>query len=254
MRTVLTAAGLGTGLALRAARTGGSTRAEALVPLPGDVLVPDATVSITRAVSIAAPPEQVWPWLVQLGQGRGGFYSYDALENLAGLDIHSADRIDPRWQDLAVGDPVHLARDVALRVAALQPGGHLVLLGAPGAGEPDVLPFRFSWAFVLRHGEPGPDGVPRTRLLVRERYRPRSVAARLMIELVVPVSAGMSSRMLCGIRERAERGAAPVPRRVGRRGAPTGGCSAGQPVADQPRTVPDDGDAGRVVQDRRDHR
>lgn len=212
--TVLAAAGAAFGLGLRAARAGGSTRTEALAPLPGDDLVPDATVSITRAVSVAAPPERVWPWLVQLGQGRGGFYSYDVLENLAGLGIHSADRIDPQLQTLAIGDPVHLAREVALRVAALEPAAHLVLLGAPGPGERDVMPFRFSWAFVLRPGEPDPAGVAGTRLLVRERYRPRDLAARLMIELVVPVSALMSGRMLRGIRERAER--VPVPQPVSR--------------------------------------
>ncbi|BBG01867.1 MULTISPECIES: hypothetical protein [Pseudonocardia] len=212
-RIALTAAGaaLGLGLALRATRSGGSTGTEALAGLPGDVLVPDATVSITRAISIAAPPERVWPWLVQLGQGRGGFYSHDALENLAGLDVHSADRIDPRLQDLAVGDPVHLAREVALRVAALEPGAHLVLFGAPEPGEPEVMPFRFSWAFVLRPGEADATGVPGTRLLVRERYRPRDVAARLMVELVLSVSGLMSSRMLRGIRERAERVPAPQP-------------------------------------------
>jgi len=214
--TVLAVAGtaLGFALALRAARVGGSTGVEARAPLPGDVLVPDATVSVTRAVSVAAPPERVWPWLVQLGQGRGGFYSYDVLENLAGLGIHSADRIDPQLQTLAIGDPVHLAREVALRVAALEPAVHLVLLGAPGPGERDVMPFRFSWAFVLRPGEPDPAGVAGTRLLVRERYRPRDLAARLMIELVVPVSALMSGRMLRGIRERAER--VPVPQPVSR--------------------------------------
>src|SRR6185312_7157583 len=73
----------------------------------------------TRAIAISAPADQVWPWIAQLGQGRGGFYSYDFLENLVGCDIHSADRIVPEWQDVAVGDKVRFAPEVALDVARL---------------------------------------------------------------------------------------------------------------------------------------
>src|SRR5690606_2165248 len=90
------------------AMTFGATDAELEAKLPGDELTPGADVVATRGITIAAPPERVWPWLVQIGQGRGGFYSYDALENLVGLDITSADRVEARWQDLAVGDLVHL--------------------------------------------------------------------------------------------------------------------------------------------------
>lgn len=65
--------------------------------MPGDELVPDANFATTRAIDINAPVEVVWPWLVQIGQGRGGFYSYDLLENVMGLDIQSADQIIPDW-------------------------------------------------------------------------------------------------------------------------------------------------------------
>jgi hypothetical protein len=71
----------------------GVTEEEAARSLPGDELVPDPRLGYTRAITIQTPPERVWPWLIQIGQGRGGLYSYDGLENLAGCDIHSAERI-----------------------------------------------------------------------------------------------------------------------------------------------------------------
>ncbi len=193
-------------LTRRMTQTWGTAEGEHDMVLPGDELVPDArAVVATRAVTIDAPPSDVWPWLVQLGQGRGGFYSYDALENLAGLGIHSADSVEDRWQDLAVGDDVHLADEVALRVALLEPGSHVVLLGAPGPGRPDTMPFRFSWAFVVRPLPPGRAGSARTRLLVRERYLPLGAAGRAVVEAVQPVSFVMSQKMLRGIRDRAGR-------------------------------------------------
>ena len=78
----------------------GATDAEVARALPGDELVPDAKISSTHAITIRAAPAEVWPWLVQLGQGRGGFYSYDWIEDAMGLEIHSADRILPEYQEL----------------------------------------------------------------------------------------------------------------------------------------------------------
>ena len=72
-------------------------------------MIAKADLTATRAISIRASADQVWPWIAQLGQGRGGFYSYDFLENLVGCNIHSADRIVPEWQNVAVGDEVRLA-------------------------------------------------------------------------------------------------------------------------------------------------
>ena len=86
----------------------GATTAERELPLPGDDLVADADIQSTRAVTIDAPPASVWPWLVQMGSGRGGAYTYDWIENLLGLDMHSADRILPELQDLALGDELPL--------------------------------------------------------------------------------------------------------------------------------------------------
>lgn len=179
----------------------GATTEEAGSALPGDDLVPNADLIATRCISIRARPEQVWPWIAQLGQGRGGFYSYDALENLVGCDIHSADRIVPGWQHPHVGDEVKLHPKIALAVALVQPGWAIVLRGAvPIGGTQGEPPYDFSWAFVLRDGANGS-----TRLLVRERYQYTKRWAAAVIEPVAVVSFVMSQRMLRGIRERAER-------------------------------------------------
>lgn len=179
----------------------GSTPAERHRTLPGDERITDVAVCSTRAISIDAPPERVWPWIAQLGQGRGGFYSYDALENLLGLDIHSADEIVAEWQDLQVGDEVHLAEPVALEVVQVDPGRALVLDGAVPVGEAAAAaPYSFTWAFVLEHGADGG-----TRLVVRERYGYERWWAFLVVEPVGVASFVMSRRMLHGIKARAER-------------------------------------------------
>lgn len=168
----------------------GATEAELDAPLPGDDIVPSPGLVATRGITIDAPAEQVWPWLVQLGQGRGGFYSYDWLENLVGLGIHSAQRIEPRWQELAPGDEVRLARSAALAVTVLDPP-HALVLTAPDA--------TFSWAFTLQPGR-----FRTTRLVVRERYATPQWWAAPVNEVVGAVSTVMSRRMLIGIRQRAQ--------------------------------------------------
>jgi hypothetical protein len=97
--------------------------------LPGDELIPHADLTATRAVTVRAPADGVWPWVAQLGQGRGGFYSYDFLENLVGCDIHSADRIVPEWQAVDVGDAVNVYPEVGLIVTQVEPSRALVLRG-----------------------------------------------------------------------------------------------------------------------------
>jgi hypothetical protein len=153
---------------------------------------------------VHALADQVWPWIAQLGQGRGGFYSYDALENLVGCDIHSADRVVPEWQDLKVGDQVHLHPEVELGVAVVEPCRALVLRGGVPMGAVPP-PYDFTWAFVV--GEQ-PDGT--TRLLVRERYTYTQRWAPFLVEPVAVVAFVMSQRMLRGIRDRAERAGRPT--------------------------------------------
>lgn len=81
----------------------GATAEEAHTALPGDELIADPDLTATRAITVHTAAEAVWPWIVQLGQGRGGFYTYDRLENLLGCDMHSVDLVVPEWQDVKVG-------------------------------------------------------------------------------------------------------------------------------------------------------
>jgi hypothetical protein len=167
--------------------------------LPGDELVARADLTATRAITIHADPNAVWPWLAQLGQGRGGFYSYDVLENLLGCDIHSAERVVPEWQSVAVGADVKLHPELALTAALVQPGRALILRGAVPVGRTPA-PYDFTWAFVL-HGKPGGP----TRLIVRERYGYTRWWAPLLVEPVELISFLMTQRMLRGIRQRVQR-------------------------------------------------
>ena len=108
----------------------GANSQECDASLPGDDLIVTPDLTATRAIRVRASAGQVWPWIAQLGQGRGGFYSYDFLENLAGCDIHSADRIIPGWQDIKIGDEVKLAPAVGLDVVA----GAGAIAGSPRWG------------------------------------------------------------------------------------------------------------------------
>ena len=192
--------------ALRAwQRRWGATDDEVNRTLPGDDLISHADLTATRAITIHATAAQVWPWIAQLGQGRGGFYSYDFLENLVGCDIHSADRIVPEWQRIDIGAQVKLAPQVALSVALVVPARALVLRGGIPMGNTPP-PYDFTWAFVLREA-----ANPTSRLVVRERYRYTRRWAPLLVEPVQFVSLLMTQRMLRGIKQRAERATRTAP-------------------------------------------
>jgi hypothetical protein len=177
----------------------GATDQESNDPLPGDELIEKADRNATRAITIRASAHEVWPWIAQLGQGRGGFYSYDFLENLVGCDIHSAERIVAEWQDVRVGDQVRFAPGIGLAVALLEQGRSLVLRGGVPIGHAPP-PYDSTWAFTLRDE---PDGT--TRLLVRERYAYKRSWARLIVVPTGVLSSVMSHKMLRGIKHRAER-------------------------------------------------
>ncbi len=181
----------------------GATPHERAATLPGDELVPGADLVATRAVSIAAPMHDVWPWLAQMGQGRGGLYSYDWLENLVGCQITSATVLVEQWQQPSVGDEFRLHPDVALQVAVVDPPRALVVRGAVSATGRDAvtdpdMPYDFTWAFVVLPEE------HHVRLVVRERYRYLAPWARPLVEIVSVASFVMTERMLRGIRDRAE--------------------------------------------------
>jgi hypothetical protein len=201
LRALATGGALLVGLALARTRylRWGATDDEVNGALPGDELVAHADIIATRGVTIAAHPDAVWPWIAQLGQGRGGFYTYDFLENLVGCDIHSADRIVPEWQHVALGDEVRLHPEIGLRIAALEPGRALVLQGGVPMG-PVPPPYDCTWAFVLGERRDGS-----TRLVMRERYGYTRWWSALLVEPVQLVSFVMSERMLRGIRRRVEK-------------------------------------------------
>jgi hypothetical protein len=172
--------------------------------MPGDELTPEPRFQSTRAITIDAPPEDVWPWLVQLGYGRGGFYSYDILENaftrLFGMDAHyqSIDEIRPELQTLRVGDFVPAApREWREGKYADKVGWTVKRLEAPR-----VMALENWGAFVLE-----PLDGERTRLIVRTRggRRRRDTVAYLPWEVPHFI---MERKMLYGIKERAERRAA----------------------------------------------
>jgi hypothetical protein len=182
----------------------GVTDQELHQSFPGDDVIGRADLTATRAITIEASADEVWPWIAQLGQGRGGFYSYDFLENLVGCDIHSADRIVSEWQDIGVGDEVRLAPRVGLAVADLERGRYLILRGGIPMGNA-ASPYDFTWAFVLQDAP-----YKTTRLIARERYGYTRPWARILVEPVEAVSFAMSQKMLRGIKARAERATTPA--------------------------------------------
>lgn len=211
-------------------RSWGVDPTDAALAFAGDELVPDATVVETRGVEIDAPPDAVWPWLIQMGYNRAGWYSYDQVD----MKGASVDRILPELQHLAVGDLVPNSPDTAFIVRSLEPGRALVLyadektveeqvatararkeageaveetpanLKAAGKVMPTIMAgFAASWAFILR---PLDDG-RRTRLV--ERFRVQMPAPEGPAAAVLGGAFGfgvfaMTRKQMLGIRDRAE--------------------------------------------------
>ena len=179
----------------------GVTEDEIRRVLPGDEIVAAPSWTYNHAVSIDAPRTDVWKWLVQIGQSRGGFYSYEGLENAMGCDIHNVTEIRPELQTLRVGDTVRThASGYGPKVLRLQPDRALVLGGAP-----DTSGSEATWAFYLLDGPAGT-----TRLLERGRSRAgRGFIGKLSGPyLVDPIGFVMSRKMLRTIKQLSERKAA----------------------------------------------
>lgn len=173
--------------------TWGATIEEVTRTMPGDDLLPNPDILTTRAITIDAPPGAIWPWLVQMGPGRGGAYTYDWIENLFGLNMHSADEILPQFQDLKVGDVQQLgSKGPRLRVEVLETEQAMVLRSEDG---------NWVWAFGLY-----PEDL-RTRLVSRNRIStPAASAVKAIVGVLVmePGSLVMERKMLLGFRHRAE--------------------------------------------------
>ncbi len=137
----------------------GATEEEAKRPMPGDKLAPDPTFLATRAIKIAGTPEAIWPWLIQMGYGRAGYYGFDILENLGSpLGIRSADRVLPEFQHFAVGDEVPISPFARMVFRAIEPNRYLIW-----AGMTADYPSSFTWALY-------PLDRSHTRLVSRIRW------------------------------------------------------------------------------------
>ena len=181
----------------------GTLGSEAGDDLPGDELVPEPKWSYTLGIGVDAAPEAVWPWIAQIGQGRGGFYTYQTLENLAGCKITNATEILPNHQDLAVGEAIYLHPTApAMRVEIVDPPDVLVLAGSPAEVADGKGWGRSTWQFVVK---PGPAGG--SRFLTRGRYdyapdwKSRLAYGRFPIEAITFV---MSRKMMREIKRLAE--------------------------------------------------
>jgi len=168
----------------------GATGAEAASRLPGDELLEDADGVATRAISIEAPVAAVWPWLAQLGPApRGGAYTYDWIENLLGLNMHSAEQVLEQFQHPQLGDTIGFG-STRMRLERMELDR--------------VLAWRsedknWVWTFVLEPQQAG------TRLISRNRFRLPTVIARVGMLPMEPASLLMERKMLRGIKRRAER-------------------------------------------------
>lgn len=170
--------------------TWGATDEEARARLPGDELLEDADGVATRAIAIEAPASAVWPWLVQMGPAPlGGAYTYDWIENLLGLNMHSADRVLPEFQHPQVGDTIALGAN-RMRLERVESERVMAWRSEDG---------NWVWTFVLSPSAGG------TRLISRNRYRLPRLVDRIGMLPMEPASLLMERKMLLGIKRRAER-------------------------------------------------
>lgn len=182
----------------------GTVGTEPTDSLQGDELVTDPKWSYTLGMTIAASPEDVWPWIAQIGQSRGGFYSYQTLENIAGCKITNTTEILPDYQHPTVGDEIYLHPTAPpMRIEVADPPHALVLFGSPADMASEESWGMSTWQFVVN---PGPDGGSRLLTRGRSDYSPdwksRLAFGRFPIEVITFV---MSRKMMLEIKRLAER-------------------------------------------------
>ncbi|MBV9204796.1 MAG: SRPBCC family protein [Actinobacteria bacterium] len=195
--------GVGAGLVLVGAATAyfrvlrpwhmhwGATAEEASGEVAGDELMPAPDIVSTRVVEVDAPPSAIWPWLVQMGPGRGGAYTYDWIERRLGINIRNTDRVIPELQHLKVGDEIEMP-GYMMRVERLDPGQAMVVRSSNHA---------WVWSFELRPAQ------EHTRLISRNRFDISAVPLKdkLAYPVIEPGSWVMERKMLLTIKQRAER-------------------------------------------------
>lgn len=207
-------------LVVRLSRRSGATDAECHASLPGDEVIPHPMIEWTRPTTIDATPDAIWPWLAQMGFGRGGWYTSETFDRIVWrLENLSATEILPEWQDLSVGDIVPDGPDYAafFRVLSVEPEDHIVYrsIRHPYRGHPvdpqdpaarqrveeglieDGVYLDFSWAFVLR-----PFDEERTRLIIRTRADYEPPTLRLAVVPLGLVDLLHVSTMFTGIKAR----------------------------------------------------
>ena len=169
----------------------GATGAEVGRRLPGDDLLEDADGVATRAITIDAPPKAVWPWVAQMGPSpRGGAYTYDWIENLLGLNMHSVNRVLPEFQHPQVGDELGDGPN-KMSFKWVEPGHVLALQSADS---------NWVWTFVVEETDEG-----KARLISRNRFRLPRLRDKIGMIPMEPASLVMERKMLNGIKRRAEK-------------------------------------------------
>jgi hypothetical protein len=184
----------------------GADAALARAYLPGDALLWQGAPRETRAIAIHAPASAVWPWVAQIGQDRGGFYSYEILENLVGCEMRNLDYLVPALQRWAVGDrlwmfpPRKLGGIGQAPLAIYEPGRALVFYTRRTGTAPDDPPDG-TWAFVV---EPIDPATARLVMRVRARGSLGLLGAAFNRGIFEPVHFAMERKMMEGIKARAE--------------------------------------------------
>ena len=175
----------------------GATETERSAPLPGDEVEPNADYVTTRAITINAPPDRIWPWLVQMGQDRAGFYTHNWVERLLQSGIKDVDAVHPEWQTLAAGDLMRTNKDIGGKPM----GWPVVSLDGPRSlvVRSKSMPAG-TYAFVLE-----PIDADRTRLIVRDRAAWKMREWPFAALVYEPLHAYMETGLMRGLKRRAER-------------------------------------------------